>query len=532
MITLQCRLSFESKSDQEKVLDLMRRWSACMRYGYQRLIEGRTRNELKRDLPSLFGLNTRYADDAILKAREIFSARKEAGRSVRKVVFGGRKLFEQLKRKHLNGRDRERLKRRWREARQGHLYSRGDRSKHGNLNLRFVWREGTLYLRINVGEREYVYAHVHRKVQVGRRDRDKWTAFVHDLIQAELSGRWFPYSVELKLKDGRLYALVSFEEKRPEVEITKSWGVIGLDVNASPFHLAWAEVKEDGNPVDSGRMDLSHLIGVSGGKKDLLLWETAHRVVEMARKRRRAIVMENLKKLPKGCRGDGAGKLRRRLHQFVYRKLLERIEVLARRNGIEVRKVPAAWSSVVGALKYAPQYGLDRDRAAALVIGRRGLGLWDGIPRNYRRLLSDREFLEYGILRWREKRKALNEELERESNSWKRNRIRREIKRASREIKVLQRHLESLKDPGSDPVFPQGTARGKKSPRGRAGARQKGWRVLRVAVVVPLLGKPFVRDFSPLRRILVSGAGTRATGPPAPVPGAGAAAQFTNVRFG
>ena len=108
MITLQCRLSFESEADREKALDLMCRWSSCLRYAYNRLLEGKCRNELKCELPSLFELNTRYADDAIRKAEELLSGRRSAGLSTRKVVFGGRALFEKL-RKHREGRVRRQL---------------------------------------------------------------------------------------------------------------------------------------------------------------------------------------------------------------------------------------------------------------------------------------------------------------------------------------------------------------------------------------------------------------------------------------
>ena len=37
----------------------------------------------------------------------MLSIRKEAELSARKEVFGGRSLFEKLRRKHLNGKDRE-----------------------------------------------------------------------------------------------------------------------------------------------------------------------------------------------------------------------------------------------------------------------------------------------------------------------------------------------------------------------------------------------------------------------------------------
>ena len=42
---------------------------------------------------------------------------------------------------------------------------------------------------------------------------------------------------------------------------------------------------------------------------------------------------------------------------------------------------------MIGFLKYAPQYSLDKDAAAALVIARRGLGLKEKVPKNYRKFL-------------------------------------------------------------------------------------------------------------------------------------------------
>jgi len=54
-------------------------------------------------------------------------------------VFGGRELFEKLHKRHLTGKRLEELKRKWKEKRQGMAYSRGDRAKKGNLNLRFVF---------------------------------------------------------------------------------------------------------------------------------------------------------------------------------------------------------------------------------------------------------------------------------------------------------------------------------------------------------------------------------------------------------
>ncbi len=137
-------LLFPSGEDHKATLDLMRRFSAGVRYAYNRLLEGQTREALKREngpLRIFFGLNTRYADDAVMKAQAVLDSARERGEDPRKVVFGGRKLFETLRRRHLSGKPLKELKREWKEKRQGLLYSRGDRTKGATSTS--AWRPRT-----------------------------------------------------------------------------------------------------------------------------------------------------------------------------------------------------------------------------------------------------------------------------------------------------------------------------------------------------------------------------------------------------
>jgi hypothetical protein len=94
-----------------------------------------------------------------------------------------------------------------------------------------------LYLRINTGDRQYIYAKVIRDV---KKEKDKWIEFLFILENAYQTNQWFPYSVRLKVKNGNMYAFISIEEKLPPIKIKKDNGIIGIDVNAYPFHLALA----------------------------------------------------------------------------------------------------------------------------------------------------------------------------------------------------------------------------------------------------------------------------------------------------
>ena len=108
-IAVQARLKVK-KREKEALDDLMRRWSSCMRFAYNRLLEGKERKELKRKLQKIFGLNSRYVDDAILEAQAKIESARELGVEPEKVVFGGRTLFEKLSRRHLSEKERTKLK--------------------------------------------------------------------------------------------------------------------------------------------------------------------------------------------------------------------------------------------------------------------------------------------------------------------------------------------------------------------------------------------------------------------------------------
>jgi transposase, IS605 OrfB family, central region len=499
-----------------------------MRYAYQRLLEGEKRKDLKKYLSKLFDINTRYSDDAVFLAQSTIALCEKRGQNPKKLMFGSRKLFEQLKRNHLTGKRRKELKTKWKESRQGNLYSRGDKSKQGNLNLRFEWISNELYLRINTGDRQYVYAKVIRDV---KREKDKWIEFMFMLENAYKYGAWFPYSVRLKVKNGNVYAFISIEEKLPPITIKKDNGIIGIDVNAYPFHLALTFTSKDGNLEKYQRINLNELLESNSEKRQYLEWQIAHEIIKIVKEESKAIAIENLQKLPKGKRGDGFAKLRIRLQKWSYKRLLEKIEVLARRNGIEIIKVNPTYTSVIGKLKYAPQYNIDKDIAGAFVIARRGLGFIEKLPKNYKELLNDSDFLSYTIARIEDNITKLKQKLKEEKNEYKRNKIksilaklRKNLKKLQQHVSLLTSHVSRLESGKSKPATQQPGNRGKEQVRGLPTGRHKSWQVLSIALAFCCLEKSY-RDFSPLKRVIISKDWIAVANRLVPIPGIGTMAS-------
>jgi len=484
-----------------KVLDLMRRWSFCLRYAYNRLIEGYEPAYLRKHLQKLFNLSSKYVNDAIMRAQYKINSMKALGNNPRKLIFGGKELFFQLKKNHLQGNKRKKLYEEWKERRQGSAYSRGQRHFQGNLNFRFFWIENQLYLRINVGKRNWIYAKVRRKV---KRQKDKWINFVNDLLTAMETKRYFPYSVELKFKNGEVYAYIAIEEKVPEICVTKATGIIGIDINASPFHFALAEISRDGNLLSYHRINLNDFIGSSKEKRNYLAWQIAHEVIDFALQKNKAIAIENLKKLSKGKRGDGMAKLRKKLQQWFYKSILEKIEILALRNGIEVIKVKPSFTSIIGKLKYAPQYNIDKDIAGAFVIGRRALGFKEKLPKNYKILSQDLEFLMFSLGKVEDKIEEIKKKIKNERNEYKCNALKKKLRGLKSNYNLLLSKLNSLQSGKSEPTSQQPVNRGKERVRGNPSGLLNSWQVLSIALAFSSLEESF-RDFSPLKRILVSG---------------------------
>jgi IS605 OrfB family transposase len=478
---VHARLVFPDHRDEAAVLDLMRRFSSATRFAYNRLLAGQDRKELKREygpLCTLFGLNTRYADGAIEKAQATLDSAKELGQDPRKVVFGGRKLFEQLKRRHLSGKVRERLRREWKEKRQGFLYSRGDATKKGNANLRLEPRDGTLWLRVNLGNGGYVRARVRTS---------------HPQLKALLQRAYasLPYNVTLRLEDGKVYAHFTWSEVLPPPVHTKANGVLGIDVNGDPYHLALAVVGKDGNLIRHLTLSLEEVDRAPNkGAKELALWKVAHQVVALAEEHGVAIATERLKYLGKSKRGDGSGRhFRRKQHRLAYRSLLAKVHSLARKRGVEVLEVSPQDTSTIGMVKYAPGLSLSKDVAAAYVIGRRALGFEEKLPKGFEALLKDDAFLAHVQGFYGDRLQELQKLKEAEKNPYHRRRLSRDMGKAKAALTLVSSLQGS---PGSR----KGVTKG----RNPSGANP--WRVLRVGLFLPLLGLEVPRDLSPLKPIL------------------------------
>ena len=120
------------------------------------------------------------------------------------------------------------------------------------------------------------------------------------------------------------------------------------------------------------------------------------------------------------------------------------------------------------------------------------MGFKERIPINYKKLLKDENYINYALERLNNEIQKLKEKIKQEKDKYKQNPLKQELNRILNDVKKL----ESFQ---SESSFCKG-ANGRNLEQ-----TNKAWQVLRVALVIPVLGKVFTRNFSSLKTLLVLG---------------------------
>jgi predicted transposase len=200
-----------SRGDEDPLDTEMRLFCSCTRWAFNRLLEGTSRDDVKKRGQEIFGINSRYADDARLKAKAVIDSQKELleieigetesklsrargklGQAMRKLaraekkgaapeeieklrlVINGKnarvasleKKLAELKAHQENGTipkvvfggkklwkdvcKRRTTREEWRAARKNRLYTQGDETKGGNPHFKVSHQNGEFRLAVTI----------------------------------------------------------------------------------------------------------------------------------------------------------------------------------------------------------------------------------------------------------------------------------------------------------------------------------------------------------------------------------------------
>jgi len=322
--------------DQDRVLQLMKNFCSCKRSAYQAIHKHElSGNDVKKYCKKNYMplLNQRYIADAAVEASKIVKEH---------ALFGNRKTWKDFQ-------DGKISKKKWQHIRNNQLYSRGDKTKNGNPNIRISGSN----LLINDPMK-----------------RGLWlmgTLWLQEEIKSDC------YEVRIEAKDNKFKVTVAYDVVSIPVVTNKKLGVIGIDCN--PDGIAVSELNYDGNLIKHFYLKNDKIRFAQSGKRLYAIREMAKQAVSYAHNKCKPIVLEQLQ-FSKQHKGK---KFNRMSHNFIWKQLLDSIKSRANRCGVEVVEAPAAYTSIVGKLKFMKMYSIPIHNAAAMVIGRMGLGIVDKV---------------------------------------------------------------------------------------------------------------------------------------------------------
>ncbi len=434
-ITIKAVLIEVSKEQKNAIDHLMTVFCSAIRYSFKRINEGLKIGDIEKETAHTYKLNSRQAKDAVENARQTITSQKKLVKQsyeafetkveaiektlknnnisekrrkaltsklekrkrklayfkyfidndkIPPVIFGTKEMFVKRCKGIISHED-------WVDVRSNRIYSRGDKTKKGNPNLRVILNEGMSYLELSTLEKTksnfavkidvplYLPQKLSRKT--GKINGIKYRELFLDYLKTGEA-----YQVEIIRKEERYYVHITFELPKAEVLYTGHNGIIGIDTNPDGF--AVTKIDNKGNYKEHTYLEENELIYAVSNRRSNLCGELVKKAIGIAKSNGCGIAVEDLEfKRDK----DVHKKLSRITNQFVYSKLLTMLESGCYREGVELVKVKPQYTSKIGLYKYCHQYGMDVHTGAAMVIARRSYKYKEKVPKILKEKLVEDE---------------------------------------------------------------------------------------------------------------------------------------------
>ena len=163
-------------------------------------------------------------------------------------------------------------------------------------------------------------------------------------------------------------------------------GCVAIDINWD--RIALAELNGSGSLINR-KVFPFQMEGVSSNKIESNISLALEQAFRYCQKVHKPLVTENIGKTKrKAGLYSKTSKRNRRVSMFASTLMRRLIESKSLKYSTDVTFVNPAYTSQTGKVKYMLRYGLSIHESAAYVIGRRGLGLIDKLPKEYYKKLS------------------------------------------------------------------------------------------------------------------------------------------------
>jgi predicted transposase len=331
-ITMRAVLLDVEDTQKQAIDELMTVFCSAVRYSFNRINEGVKISDIEKNIALKYRLNIRQAKDAVENARQTIVSQKELlkmnyenyikkARAIEKklknnnisknkkqkllsklekrdrkiayfknfidnntmppVTFGTKELF--IKRcKGLITHDE------WIDARTNRIYSRGDKTKKGNPNLRVIINNGISYLEISTIEKTKMNRAVKIQVPIYLPEKlSKKTGKVNGIPYKKLFLDHLKtseaYQVEIIRKNEQYYCHITFEMPEVEFKYTTHDGVIGIDTNPDGFALT--VIDNTGNYKEHKYLKQHELLHTRSNKRNNLYGKLYKKLLILQKRR-------------------------------------------------------------------------------------------------------------------------------------------------------------------------------------------------------------------------------------------------------
>ncbi|MBC2396255.1 IS605 OrfB family transposase [Clostridium tetanomorphum] len=426
-ITMKAILINETDEQRNIIDNIMLVFCTAIRYSFKRLLENNIKiGELEKIVSKKYNLNIRQSKDAVESARQTILSQKELikmnydnycnkVKAIEKILNGKKKISDKKRNALISKLDKRQRKvncfknfidknmipsvifgtkkmfikrckaliskEEWINCRNNRIYSRGDKTKNGNPNLRVIIKDGMSFLEISTLKKTKTNRAIKIQVPIYLPQKlSKKTGKVNGINYRELfinhlvTGE--AYQVEILKRNSKYYCYITFELPKTPVTCTGHNGIIGIDTNPDGFALTMIDNK--GNYKWHTYLKQYELLYARTNRRENLCGELVKQVASIAKTYGCRIAIEDLKfKNHK----DVHSKFARIKHQFIYSKLLTMLESACIREGIEIVKVKPQITSKIGLYKYCHQYGMVVHNGASMVIARRSYKFKERVPK-------------------------------------------------------------------------------------------------------------------------------------------------------
>ena len=298
------------------------------------------------------------------------------------LCFGSKELFrKQFHLEESGYSSHEEWKKEWTYRRSSQSFFIGAHCETArNLNAQYDPFKKTLTVRLPAClEQKYGSTHItieNLEFHYGQ----EWLkdAILNPISEENGKKRYTPVSyrfIERRMGDSEseFFCQALFEQRIPEKTTDPRIGAIGLDLNAD--HIAMMETDRFGNPIFAQSYPFS--MKESSDQIEAVFGDHIAIIVERAKQTGKIIVCEKLdfKRKKQALRESSPKSLREVLSSFAYKKFFDLLNARCDREGVRLKRVNPAFTSIIGFYKYLGYEIYTSHECAALTIARRGLGL-------------------------------------------------------------------------------------------------------------------------------------------------------------